>query len=106
MKDLWVDPEGLKRSAKGFTEGSRDLAQTHERLAGALAAEGRCWGTDKVGKEFEADYLQPSQGALRMFGRLVEGLSSIKAGLDEMAETHEAAEDRSTSTVNRVGREV
>jgi uncharacterized protein YukE len=106
MKDLWVDPEGLKRSAKGFTEGSRDLAQTYERLDGALAAEGRCWGADETGKKFEADYLPPSQDALRMFGQLVKGLSAIKAGLDEMAETHEAAEDSSTSEVNRVGREV
>jgi uncharacterized protein YukE len=106
MSELWVEPEGLKRSAKGFTEGSRGLAQTHEELAATLAAEGSCWGADEIGEQFEADYLQPSQNALKAFGELAKGLSAIKAGLDEMARNYEAAEDGSTGTVNSVGRKV
>jgi uncharacterized protein YukE len=106
MNELWVEPAALKRSAKGFTEGSRELTRTHEKLDAALAAEGRCWGTDETGERFEADYLQAGQGALKAFGELAERLSAIKAGLDEMATTHEAAEDASTGAVNSVGRKV
>lgn len=106
MSELWVDPEGLKRSAKGFTEGSRDLTQTHEQLDGKLAAEGKCWGADETGKQFEADYLKPSQDVLKTFGELAKGLSAIKAGLDEMAKNYETAEDGSTGAVNSVGRKV
>ncbi|MGH3387965.1 MAG: WXG100 family type VII secretion target [Actinomadura sp.] len=106
MSELWVEPEGLKRSAKGFTEGSRGLTQTQEQLAADLAAEGRCWGADETGEQFEADYLSTSQDVLKAFGELAKGLSAIKAGLDEMAKNYEVAEDGSTGAVNSVGRKV
>lgn len=106
MSELWVEPEGLKRAARGFTEGSRELQQTHDRLDGRLSAEGKCWGTDKTGEQFEADYLKSSQDVLAVFGELSKRLATIKAKLDTMAANYEAAEDDSTGAVNRVGREV
>lgn len=106
MNELWVDPEGLRRSARGFTDGSRELGQTRERLDGRLSAEGNCWGADEAGKHFEADYLTPSRHVLQTFGELTKALAAIKANLDEMADNYETAEDASTGAVNSVGRKV
>jgi uncharacterized protein YukE len=104
MSELWVDPEGLKRSAKGFTKGAQQLKKIHDQLDGKMSAEGKCWGADDTGKQFEADYLKPSQDVLKLFGELSKGLSDIKTGLDKMAKVYEKAEESATGTVRGVGR--
>jgi len=104
MNELWVDPAGLRRNATGFTQGARKLEQIHQKLDGKLAAEGKCWGADETGQQFEQDYFQPSQDVLKVFGELSKALSAIKDGLDKMAKNYEEAEGGSTGTVNSVGK--
>lgn len=104
MSELWVDPAGLRRAAEGFTRGSKKLEQIHQTLDGRLSAEGKCWGADETGQQFEKDYLQPSQEVSKAFGELSKALSAIKDGLDKMAKSYEEAEEKSKGAVKGVGK--
>ncbi|GAA2101583.1 WXG100 family type VII secretion target [Actinomadura alba] len=104
MSELRVDPAGLRRSAEGFTEGSKQLGKIHDALDGKLSAEGKCWGADDTGKQFEGDYLKHAEKVLKQFGDLSKSLTEIKTGLDEMAKIYQKAEEGSVSAVKGVGR--
>ncbi|TDD61113.1 WXG100 family type VII secretion target [Actinomadura rubrisoli] len=92
---LEVDTEALKRAGEGFHTGATHLDAIFKKLDGALAAEGKCWGQDETGKQFEEGYGEPSQSVLKMFPQFSKGLDGIKKGVDQMAKTYKAAEDAS-----------
>ncbi|MBC6460514.1 WXG100 family type VII secretion target [Actinomadura sp. HBU206391] len=104
MSELRVDPAGLRRSAQGFTDGSKRLGKIHDALDGALSAEGKCWGNDDTGKQFESEYLKQAEKVLKQFGDLSKSVAEIKTGLDEMAKVYQKAEDGSLRAVKGVGR--
>ncbi|MFD0900996.1 WXG100 family type VII secretion target [Actinomadura sediminis] len=92
---LEVDTEALKRSGEGFHTGAQTLKSIHDRLSNALSAEGKCWGADETGQQFEQGYWEPAGNVLKMFGQLAEGLDGIKKGVDKMAKTYKQAEEAS-----------
>lgn len=94
--ELQVDTEALRRAGRGFTTGSSNLKRIHDRLNAAISAEGKCWGGDTTGQEFEKNYLKPSQDVLKLFGELAKGLEEVRKGVDQMAKQYEAAEDAAT----------
>lgn len=95
-EELRVEPGTLRRHAKGFSEGGEELKQIFDRLAAVLSAEGRCWGADETGQQFEQGYKEPRQGAYDAFTGLPGALEDIRSGLDKMAKNYKAAEDSST----------
>jgi uncharacterized protein YukE len=94
--ELEVDTEALRRSGRGFTTGAGSLKKIHDRLSGVMSAEGKCWGADKTGQEFEKNYLKPAQDVLQLFQNLALGLQDVRKGVDQMAKEYDAAEDAST----------
>jgi uncharacterized protein YukE len=94
--ELRVEPAALRRHAKGFSDGGERLGRIFAELSGALSAEGRCWGGDAIGRQFEEGYEKPRQAAYDSFAQLPTTLQDITSGLDEMARNYEAAEDAST----------
>ncbi|MBE1533368.1 WXG100 family type VII secretion target [Actinomadura algeriensis] len=92
---LEVDTEALKRSGKGFHDGAERLTAIFDRLGEALNSEGKCWGADETGQQFEQGYGQPSENVLKMFPQLSKGLDGIKKGVDQMAKTYKQAEEAS-----------
>ena len=94
--ELRVDTEALRRSGGGFHRGAGSLKRIHSNLQGKLSAEGKCWGTDKTGQEFEKNYLKPSQDILKLFGQLADGLEKVRKGVEHMAKQYDAAEEAAT----------
>jgi uncharacterized protein YukE len=94
--ELQVEPTALHRHAKGFSAGGERLQGVFADLSAALAAAGRCWGDDAVGRRFEQGYEKPRQAAYESFERLPGALEDIGSRLAEMAKNYEAAEDAST----------
>ncbi|XVQ10065.1 WXG100 family type VII secretion target [Spirillospora sp. CA-255316] len=94
--ELRVDTGALKRSGGGFKRGAGSLRRIHTTLEAALSAEGKCWGNDKTGQEFEKNYLKPSQDVLKLFGQLAEGLEQVREGVEQMAKQYSSAEDAAT----------
>jgi uncharacterized protein YukE len=94
--ELRVEPAALRRNAKGFSEGGERLGRVFADLSAALSAEGRCWGGDAAGRQFEQGYEKPRQAAYDSFAQLPGALTDITSRLDTMAGNYEAAEDAST----------
>jgi uncharacterized protein YukE len=95
-EELRVEPGTLRRHAKGFSEGGEELKRIFDTLDGKLSAEGKCWGSDETGQQFEQGYEKPRKGAYDTFAELPGTLKDIKSGLDKMAKNFEDAEDAST----------
>ncbi|NKY86480.1 WXG100 family type VII secretion target [Nocardia veterana] len=72
MVDFFADPERLRAIAPKFEQLGEDVETALEKLRRGLEAEGRCWGGDRPGTEFEKNYPQ-------------EGDGSVKQTLDELA---------------------
>jgi uncharacterized protein YukE len=95
-EELRVEPGTLRRHAKGFSTGGEELEQIFDRLDAVLSAEGKCWGADETGQQFEQGYEKPRQAAYDTFGELPGALKDIRTGLDKMAKNFQDAEDAST----------
>lgn len=94
--ELRVERAQLRRFAKGFAEGGEQLEKIFQKLDAALSAEGKCWGGDETGRQFEQGYEKPRKAAYDTFGQLPGALKDITAGLEKMASNYEKAEDAST----------
>jgi WXG100 family type VII secretion target len=94
--ELRVEPAALRRHAAEFTGGADRLGRVFAELSAALSAEGKCWGGDAAGRQFEHGYEKPRQAAYDSFERLAGALEDIRSRLDTMAKNYEAAEDAST----------
>lgn len=96
--EVRVYPKALQRASTGFEDGSDQLKAIFDRLGSRLSAEGKCWGGDKTGQQFEKDYLPGAQGVQKAGPQLAKTLSEVGKGIDKMAQRYIAAEDSSTVT--------
>jgi uncharacterized protein YukE len=95
-EELRVEPATLRRHAKGFSDGGKDLKRIFDRLDSSLSAEGKCWGADETGQQFEQGYEKPRKAAYDTFDQLPGALKDITTGLEKMAKKFADAEDAST----------
>jgi uncharacterized protein YukE len=93
--ELRVEREALKRSAKGFGDGSETLKNVFEKLKSALSAEGACWGNDDTGKAFSSKYTPTRDSAYKTFPSLAKSLKEIEGGIQKMAKNYDQAEEAS-----------
>jgi uncharacterized protein YukE len=100
--ELRVEPAMLRRQARAFGARGDRLDEVFAELGAALAAEGRCWGGDAVGRQFEQGYERPRHAAYDAFARLPGAIKDIGSGLETMARMYEAAEDASTVNASTV----
>ena len=92
MVDFFADPERLRAISPKFETLGEGVETALEQLRQGLQAEGKCWGGDTPGTEFEKNY--PTEGA----GSVNETL----AGLTALAEKVKAAGNKITSSANIV----
>ncbi|MBW8485287.1 WXG100 family type VII secretion target [Actinomadura parmotrematis] len=90
-----VDADRLKKAGTGFHDGAVHLKQIFDTLNSALQTEGKCWGADDTGKQFEEGYLKGAESTLKAFGELTKGLDAVKKGVDDMAKNYKDAEHNS-----------
>jgi uncharacterized protein YukE len=94
-EELRVEREALKRSAKGFGDGSETMTNVFEKLKSALSAEGACWGNDDTGKAFAKNYQPAQEGAYKSLPSMAKTLKDIEGGIQKMAKNYDAAEEAS-----------
>ncbi|MBV7706485.1 WXG100 family type VII secretion target [Nocardia nova] len=58
MAGMWADPERMRSVAPHFAQLGDDVESALETLRQGIESEGKCWGTDKPGTEFEKNYPQ------------------------------------------------
>jgi uncharacterized protein YukE len=87
-----VDPTALRSASPKFSAAGDKLQSAWETLRSALDAQGECWGNDEAGQEFAKSYKPLADSTRQAFPMLVEGIHSIRTGLDASADTWEAVD--------------
>jgi hypothetical protein len=79
-EDFYLDPHGLKRATTDLRSSGNDLSHEFAKLAGVLADNDECWGTDDIGKAFAKNYVQSA-------GQLSEGAEITATNMVSTADT-------------------
>ena len=93
--ELAVDRSALKKEAKGFDDGARELQRIFRSLRAAVSAEGKCWGDDDTGKGIESKIARPEQSANGAFVELAKKLAQVERAINDMAKNYGSAEHAS-----------
>lgn len=64
MVDFFADPDRLRAVSPQFETLGEDVETALGKLQQGLQAEGKCWGGDDPGKEFEKNYPQSGDGGV------------------------------------------
>ncbi|WP_158852594.1 WXG100 family type VII secretion target [Saccharothrix deserti] len=96
-----IDPEAAAGAAAELASAADQLEAARTALADALSASGACWGGDESGQEFAKDYVPGSEGAVRAFTSLVEGLRGMRGSVVDAMATYRAVEDTNADTFTR-----
>jgi len=90
--DFFADPERLRAISPQFETLGEEVETALEKLRTGLAAEGRCWGGDQPGKQFEKNYPQDGDG----------GVNKALADLQKLADVLKNTGNKITGTANIV----
>jgi hypothetical protein len=93
MGELWVDPDRLRQVSPHFEQLGEDVNSALETLKQGLHSEGRCWGTDGPGRQFEKGYPQ---------GDVPGGVEGTLKALAQLVTKLKATGDKITTTANGV----
>ncbi len=93
MAGLWADPERMRSVAPHFAELGTNVETALETLRQGIEAEGKCWGSDKPGTEFEKNY--PQGDGPGTVGEALAALAGLAARLKDTG-------DRITGAANTV----
>lgn len=96
-----IDPEAATTAAADLGSAADQLEAAGRALADALSAVGACWGGDESGQEFAKDYVPGSEGTVRAFASLVEGLRGMRGSVVDAMTTYQAVEDAQAETFSR-----
>lgn len=95
MTTLRADTAALRAAEPAFDTMAAAVAGLLNRLAGALDAEGACWGADEVGSAFAQKYLPAAISVLDALPPLRDAIAGTGAAVLAVADNVDSAEDRS-----------
>lgn len=101
MTGFAIDPEAAASAATELGSAADQLAAAGTALADALAATGACWGDDESGQEFAKDYVPGSEGAVRAFTSLAEGLRGMRESVVAAMTTYRTVDDTGVDTFSK-----
>jgi WXG100 family type VII secretion target len=87
VADFRADPDHLRSVAPRFEQLSGDVSSALAKLAQGLDAEGKCWGSDAPGQQFEKGYSDAS-------------VENMKAQLETFSDNLKAAADKITAVAD------
>ncbi|QLY30759.1 WXG100 family type VII secretion target [Nocardia huaxiensis] len=89
MGSIWADPDRLRAVTPQFAQLGEDVHTALTALRAGIEAEGRCWGSDTPGKQFEKHYPQgDGEGSINQFLGVLAGLeTALKNTGDKIATT-------------------
>ena len=94
MGDFFADPDQLRSITPHFEQLGEDVESALELLKAGITKEGKCWGSDAPGEQFEENYPQDEtkDGSV---GKGLKALESFAAAL-------KATGDNITTVANKV----
>ncbi|MBF6332787.1 hypothetical protein IU452_30260 [Nocardia transvalensis] len=92
MTQFWADPDRLRATAPKFAQLGADVNTALTKLRQGIDSEGRCWGADEPGKQFEKNYPQEGPGSVK------EALAALAILADKL----KATGDKITGSANAV----
>lgn len=101
MAGFSIEPDVAKESSSTLGDAADRLEAAATALTQALAAAGQCWGADESGQEFAKDYVPGSEGAVKAFASLAEGLRAMRGSVVDAMTAYETIEDGSARTFSR-----
>jgi hypothetical protein len=97
---MQVDTDDLRTAEPAFDTLSGAVGGVLARLNAELAAQGRCWGTDDIGRSFEKDYLAGVSDTCGGLAAVRDAIGHIGQSLLAAADAVDAAEDRTRSRLS------
>ncbi|MDR7171233.1 uncharacterized protein YukE [Nocardia kruczakiae] len=105
MVDFFADPERLRAISPQFERLGEEVETALEKLRQGLDAEGRCWGGDRPGTEFEKNYPQEGDGSVK---QTLDELSALAAKLkstgDKITGTAGIVQDQDRANADGIGK--
>ena len=100
---MWVDPGQLHVRGAAFAEIGAEVQQVLERLDQAISREGRWWGDDEAGAEFEKSYAPDAKQAIATMRKLAEALRGFGGQVVTTADTVSAADQLGGGKIGDTG---
>jgi hypothetical protein len=95
-----ADVDRLSTQAAEFPELAGRAGAIHRELADTLAELGQCWGTDRVGQSFAAEYARPADATLTSLGSLPDRLGSVGTRFADSAAAYQRQDDAGAGTIS------
>jgi hypothetical protein len=99
--DFYADTDGIDKHTPYMRELANRLEAVHSLLKATESDLWGCWGEDKTGEEFYAQYGDSSgriheavHGAKSVFDSTSDGIGTMAKGLQDMEDTHVEATRR------------
>ncbi|MGV9540123.1 WXG100 family type VII secretion target [Nocardia beijingensis] len=106
MTGLWADPDRLRAISPQFEQLGDDVNAALERLRQGIQSEGRCWGGDHFGKQFEQKYPQgDGQGSVgECLAALGQLIATLKATGDKITTTADGLQTQDQRNADQLRR--
>jgi hypothetical protein len=103
MAGLWADPDRLRGVSPQFEQLGEDVNTALDKLKQGLQSEGRCWGTDKPGQQFEKNYPQGDGdgGVGAALSALAQLVTKVKATGDKITTTANTLQNQDQQNANQ-----
>jgi hypothetical protein len=92
-KQVEQSPEALRKVAKAFDEPIATLTSSTKTLVTDLGTVGQPWGKDKMGKQFEEQYVPARDNAIKALHESTRDLRSKQNDFNTMAANYEATDN-------------
>ncbi len=87
MTSLRADTDALQASDPKFRNVATTVGNAAEQLQASLAAEGKCWGADETGQNFEKGYSPGDSEAVKAVLALATLLDNLGGASSKIAQT-------------------
>lgn len=80
-----LEPDEFAARSSAFGTAGDELAAALRRLEASINSEGRCWGNDPPGQEFEKTYQPDADTAVQMVYTLIAGMRNTETAMQRTA---------------------
>jgi uncharacterized protein YukE len=106
VTDFFADPDRLRAVSPHFAKLGADVESALERLKQGITAEGKCWGSDAPGKQFEATYPQTGDGSIQstldMLKTFAQALQQTGDNITRVANSVQSQDDTNAAQIRKV----
>ncbi|GAA2816946.1 WXG100 family type VII secretion target [Saccharopolyspora taberi] len=101
-KPMRMEPGEIRAGGTKIGNAGQDCESVHQKLKGALDAEGKCWGNDEAGQEFAKGYEKSAKDVEEGIKKIAKALGDIQANLKQTADDVERRDSESAENIANV----